>query len=62
MRKKVEFEPVLHSGKVVYSQGPKVKQKGNYTRFIYPDGNIVADGSTKPSFEKLQTIRLGRKP
>lgn len=27
--------------------------EGNYTRFTYPDG------STKPSFEKLQAIRLG---
>ncbi|MNZ10622.1 hypothetical protein D3C78_274700 [compost metagenome] len=57
--KQVTFEPILHAG-VVNSVGPKVKQKGSYTRFTYPDGSVVADGSTKPSFEKLEAIRLGR--
>jgi hypothetical protein len=58
--RKIMFEPILHADRVVYSEEPKVKQKGNYTRFIYPDGNIVADGISEPSFKKLQAIRLGQ--
>jgi len=54
----VYFEPVLHSDFVVYSAGPKVKKKGNYTVFTYPDGSVVADGRGGPDFQKLQSIRL----
>ena len=56
--RKVMFEPILHADRVVYSVEPKEKQKGNYTRFIYPDGSTVADGISEPSFRKLQAIRL----
>ncbi|MDH0288553.1 hypothetical protein N7414_05455 [Pseudomonas sp. GD04087] len=58
--KVVMFEPRLHANGVVYSVGPKLKKEGVYTQFTYPDGSKVADGSSKPSFEKLQAIRLGR--
>jgi hypothetical protein len=54
----VYFEPVLHSDFIVYSAGPKVKKKGNYTVFTYPDGSIVADSRGGPDFQKLQSIRL----
>ncbi|MGF6199581.1 hypothetical protein [Pseudomonas laurylsulfatiphila] len=58
--RKVHFEPVFHSDFVLYSAGPKVKKKGNYTSFTYPDGNVVADGKWHPDFLRLQTIRTGR--
>ena len=54
----VYFEPVLHSGFVLRSVGPKVKKDGNYTSFAYPDGSIYADGRWHPNFLRLQTIRL----
>lgn len=56
--KTVEFAPVLHDQQVVYSAEGKVKQKGNYTKFTYPDGSVIADGSSEPDFDKLQAIRL----
>ncbi|MGE9761631.1 hypothetical protein [Pseudomonas sp. PDM20] len=55
---RVDFEPVLHAGYVVYSAGPKVKKEGNHTQFTYPDGSVIADGSSEPDFDKLQAIRL----
>jgi hypothetical protein len=58
--RKVYFEPVLHSDFVLYSAGPKVKKKGNYTTYTYPDGSVVADGEWHPDFLRLQTIRTGR--
>lgn len=58
--RQVYFEPVLHSDFVLYSAGPKVKKKGNYTSFTYPDGTTVADGKWHPNFLRLQTIRTGR--
>ncbi|VVO89327.1 hypothetical protein PS850_02270 [Pseudomonas fluorescens] len=58
--RQVYFEPVLHSDYVIYSAGPKVKKKGNYTAFTYPDGTTVADGKWHPNFLRLQTIRTGR--
>ncbi|PJI49143.1 MAG: hypothetical protein CTR55_07170 [Pseudomonas sp.] len=57
---RVDFEPALHAGYVVYSAGPKVKKEGNHTQFTYPDGSIIADGSSEPDFDKLQAIRLGQ--
>ncbi|WP_259755324.1 hypothetical protein [Pseudomonas sp. GCEP-101] len=59
--RKVSFEPVLHANYVVESAGPKVKQEGNHTRFIYPDGSVVEDGSSKPNFNTLQAIRQGNR-
>jgi hypothetical protein len=56
--KRVDFIPNLYSNYVIYSAGPKVKQKGNFIRFTYPDGSVIADGSSKPDFDKLQAIRL----
>ncbi|WP_134724091.1 hypothetical protein [Pseudomonas viridiflava] len=55
--RKVYFEPVLHSDFVLYSAGPKKKKKGNYTRFVFPDGSVVADGRPNSKFLKLQAIR-----
>ncbi|MDF3935943.1 hypothetical protein [Pseudomonas citronellolis] len=57
---RINFEPVLHTDYVVYSAGPKVKKEGNHTQFTYPDGSIIADGSSEPDFDKLQAIRLGQ--
>ncbi|MDF3932534.1 hypothetical protein P3W75_07835, partial [Pseudomonas citronellolis] len=62
LARRVTFEPILHANYVVYSEGPKVKRKGNHTRFTYPDGSVLADGDSKPDFDKLQAIRLGGKP
>ena len=54
----IYFEPVVHSGFILYSVQPKVKKKGNHTSFTYPDGTVVADGGWHPSFHRLQAIRL----
>jgi hypothetical protein len=56
--RQVYFEPILHSGFIVYSAGPKIKKEGNYTSIIYPDGSFEADGRYGPNFRKLQAIRL----
>jgi len=58
--KKVRFIPALHDENIVYSVEGRVKKKGNYTQFTYPDGSIIADGSSEPDFDKLQAIRLGQ--
>ncbi|WP_339438403.1 MULTISPECIES: hypothetical protein [unclassified Pseudomonas] len=55
--RKVTFEPSLHASYVVYSLGSKVHKVGVYPELTYPDGSVTATGS-KPSFKKLQTIRL----
>jgi hypothetical protein len=54
--RRVTFEPLLHANYALYSVEPKVQGEG-YTRYIYPDGSVVADGRD-PSFKKLQSIRL----
>ncbi|MEQ7919140.1 hypothetical protein ABQX22_08075 [Xanthomonas sp. WHRI 1810A] len=54
----VYFEPVLHSNFMLRSVGPKVKKKGNYRSFTYPDGSVYADGRSHPNFSRLQAIRL----
>jgi hypothetical protein len=54
----VYFEPILHSDFVLHSSGPKIKKKGNYATYTYPDGSIFADGRSHPNFLRLQTIRL----
>ncbi|MGA3797679.1 hypothetical protein ACPCYX_07905 [Pseudomonas fluorescens] len=54
----VYFEPVLHSDFLVTSVGPKVKKKGNYAVFTYPDASIESIARAKPDFRRLQTIRL----
>jgi hypothetical protein len=56
--RKVYFEPVLHSGFLVSSVGPKVKEKGNYATFTYPDGSVEAIARATPNFRRLQSIRL----
>ncbi|MBV7574957.1 hypothetical protein KW846_19805 [Pseudomonas sp. PDM32] len=56
--KDVYFEPILHSGFLVHSVGPKVKEKGNYAVFTYPDGTVEAIARAQPDFRKLQAIRL----
>lgn len=58
--RQVYFEPVLHADFVVYSVGPKVKKKGNFTTITYPDGSVQANERYRPSFQKLQAIRLGK--
>lgn len=57
----VTFEPVLHADLVVRSIWPQEQEVGKFIKFTYPDGSVVADGSSEPSFEKLETIRLGGK-
>jgi len=56
--RRVYFEPVLHSGFVVGSQGTKVHKIGSFITFTYPDGSVVSDGRSAPDFRKLQAIRL----
>ncbi|MEE4081050.1 hypothetical protein [Pseudomonas viridiflava] len=55
--KKVYFEPVFHSGFVLYSVEPKTKKDGDYTVFTFPDGSVVADGRPNSKFLKLEAIR-----
>ncbi|WP_223460129.1 MULTISPECIES: hypothetical protein [unclassified Pseudomonas] len=54
----VYFEPILHSGFLVSSLGPKVKKKGSYAVFTYPDASIESVARAKPDFRRLQAIRL----
>ncbi|MBY8950146.1 hypothetical protein J1G35_30170 [Pseudomonas sp. SH10-3B] len=58
----VYFEPVFHPSVLVSSEGSKVHKVGNFIKFTYPDGSVVADGQSKPDFWKLQSIRTGRAP
>ena len=55
--KTVYFEPVLHSGFVIRSVGPKEKKTGNYAAYTLPDGSVIADGRWETKFSKLQAIR-----
>lgn len=54
----VFFEPVFHADFLVSSVGPKEKKKGNYAVFTYPDGSTESVARAKPSFQKMQAIRL----
>ena len=54
----VYFEPVLHSGFLISSIGPKVHEDGVFTAYTYPDGKVVADDKFHPDFQRLQSIRL----
>ncbi|MBD9675711.1 hypothetical protein IB274_03320 [Pseudomonas sp. PDM18] len=54
----IYFEPILYSSFVVYSEGPKIKEKGSYTKFTYPDGSILENGDFEPRLQKLEAIRL----
>lgn len=54
----VSFEPILHSGFMVYSIGPKEKKKGNFVTFKYPDGSIEEVSRARPDFRRLEAIRL----
>ncbi len=56
--KLISFEPILHSGFLMYSTGPKEKKKGSFATFNYPDGSIERIARAKPNFHKLETIRL----
>ena len=56
--RKVHFEPILHRSFLVRSAGPKVKKKGNYATFIYPDGSVETVARATPDFRKLQAIRF----
>ncbi|WCM49877.1 hypothetical protein OH720_23240 [Pseudomonas sp. WJP1] len=58
--RQVYFEPILHTAFLVSSVGPKVKEKGNFAGFTYPDGSSEFVARAKPDFLKLQTIRTGR--
>jgi len=55
--KSIRFEPILHERFTVYSVWPKEHSAGKYIEFTYPDGSVVADGSSEPDFEKLQSIK-----
>ncbi len=57
---KVEFEPRVYSNVIVESVWPQEHRLGSFIKFYYPDGAVIADGSSKPSFERLEKIRLGR--
>lgn len=54
----VYFEPIVHSAYVLRSVAPKVKEKGVYTTYTYPDGSAYSDGKWPPSFNRLEAIRL----
>jgi len=54
----IYFEPVLHSAFVARSESPSVKAEGNRTIFTYPDGTSKPEAAGRPSFRKLQEIRL----
>ena len=56
--RQVYFEPILHSGYLTHSIEPKEKREGNRTIFYYPDGSRSPEIQYKPSFRKLQAIRL----
>lgn len=56
--REIYFEPILHSGFLVRSEGTKVHRVGDFLKFSYPDGSAVADGRSKPDFMKMQSIRL----
>lgn len=62
---KILFAPESNSDLITYSIGPKFKNKsgGNFTKYIYPDGEIVNDGDAFPDFNKLENIsdRYGEK-
>ncbi|MCX2900421.1 hypothetical protein [Pseudomonas mandelii] len=58
--RKVYFEPVLHSDFLVTSKGTKVHKIGDFIKFTYPDGSVVAESQARPDYYKLQTIRTGR--
>jgi hypothetical protein len=56
--RKIYFEPQLHRNYVVKSIAPKKPIAGELFKFYYPDGTVESDWRAKPSFEKLQRIRL----
>ena len=56
--RQVYFEPVLHSEFLVSSIGPKVKKKGSYATFNYPDGSVEDVARATPDFRRLQAVRL----
>jgi len=56
--RKIYFEPQLHRDYVVKSIAPKKPIAGEFFKFYYPDGTVEFDWRAKPSFEKLQKIRL----
>ncbi|WP_455427661.1 hypothetical protein [Dryocola sp. LX212] len=55
---KILFAPESNSDLITYSIGPKVKNEsgGNFTRYIYPDGEVVNNGDAFPDFNKLENI------
>ncbi|MHC8318630.1 hypothetical protein [Pseudomonas sp. LB3P31] len=58
--RKIYFEPILYSDFLITSQAPKVHKVGDFIRFTYPDGSVVAQSQARPDYYKLQTIRTGR--
>ncbi len=54
----IYFEPVLHRSYVVKSIAPKKPIVGEFPKFYYPDGTVESERLNKPSFEKMQKIRL----
>lgn len=54
----IYFEPVLHRSYVVKSIAPKKPIVGEFPKFYYPDGTVESERQNKPSFEKMQKIRL----
>ena len=58
--RQVYFEPIIHSEFIVRSKGAKVHKIGDFMKFTYPDGSVVAERYAKPDFLKLQTMRTGR--
>jgi hypothetical protein len=57
--RQVQVEVMLHSEYPVYSKGPRTQLEGNRTIFTYSDGASRPENPVRPSFRKLESIRLG---
>jgi hypothetical protein len=57
--REIYIAAVLHSEFPVYSKAPMVRVGGARKIFTYPDGTSRPENPVKPSFRKLESIRLG---
>ncbi|PLR45978.1 hypothetical protein [Chimaeribacter arupi] len=55
---RIIFSPDLDESKVVKNIEPMKKEKGVYTKIIYPDGSMVSDGTVFPDFEKVDKMKI----
>ncbi|MEN5017144.1 hypothetical protein ABEH87_12435 [Erwinia sp. Eh17-17] len=50
---KIKFYPKINESKLVRMVAPEKHQRGEFYKIIYPDGNVISDGSTHPDVKKL---------